>query len=154
MNIQNCHSCKSCHVRCHLNWVQDFCLMLYLNPRLLLVKSWKNANSYSSNPRRLSTTRACHDEHEDTLFLWFVPILFLQHQRNFMDHSWLPAMGHRYKIKCRVYTCINKQTTCHKTLSLTRERYPNTAVAVTDHKNFDHNENNLIYSKAIRLTGK
>ena len=63
-------------------------------------------------------------------------------------------MGHRYKIKCRVYTCINKQTTCHKTLSLTRERYPNTAVAVKDHKNFDHNENNLIYSKAIRLTGK
>ena len=31
MNIQNCHFCKGCHVRCHTNWVQDFHLMLYLD---------------------------------------------------------------------------------------------------------------------------
>ena len=41
MNIQNCHVCRHCHVRCHINWFQDFHLMPYLNPHFLLVKYWK-----------------------------------------------------------------------------------------------------------------
>ena len=41
MNIQNCHSCKCCHVRCNINWVQDFNLMLYLNSHFLLAKYCK-----------------------------------------------------------------------------------------------------------------
>ena len=41
MNIRNCHSRKRCHVRCHINWVQDFHLMFYLDPYFLQVKSYK-----------------------------------------------------------------------------------------------------------------
>ena len=41
MNIQNCYFCKRCHVSCHINWFQDFHLMLYLNSHFLLAKYWK-----------------------------------------------------------------------------------------------------------------
>ena len=46
----------------------------------------------------------CDDEPEGTLFSWFGPILFLPHQNNVMDHSWLLAM--KQKTKSRVYMCI------------------------------------------------
>ena len=98
MNIQNCHFCKGSHVRCHRNWVQDFHLMLYLNSHFLLVKNTgKNADPYFVKPPSLSSTRECDDEPEGTLVLWFEHILFLPHQSNIMDHSWLLAM----KILCK-----------------------------------------------------
>ena len=32
--------CKRCHVRCHINWVQDFHWMFYLNSHFLLIEYW------------------------------------------------------------------------------------------------------------------
>ena len=46
MNIQNCHFSKCYHVRCHINWVQDFHSMLYLNSLFLLVKCLKKYRSF------------------------------------------------------------------------------------------------------------
>ena len=97
MNIQNCQSSKRCHVRCHINWVQDFHLMLYLNPPWL--NPVKNTDPCINKPLSLSSTKQCDDKPEDRLFPWFVSILFLQHHSNVMDLSWLPAIGNIYKEK-------------------------------------------------------
>ena len=46
-----CHFCKRCHVRCQINWVQNFHLMLYLNSHFLLVKYWKQCRRLLLNPQ-------------------------------------------------------------------------------------------------------
>ena len=45
-NIQNFHSRKRCRVRFHINWVQDFNLMLYRKLHFRLVKYWKKLLYY------------------------------------------------------------------------------------------------------------
>ena len=70
MNIQNCSFCKCCHVRCHINLVQDFHLMLYLNAYIYFsLKTGKNADPYIIKLPSLSGNRECDDEPESTLFL-------------------------------------------------------------------------------------
>ena len=105
MNIRNYHFCKYCHVRWHINWIQDFHLTLYFNS---VVKTHngkssyimeKNGDPYITKLSSLSSTRECDDDPEGTLFSWFGPILFLPHQRNVMDHSWVLAMNHICKNK-------------------------------------------------------
>ena len=48
MNIQNLFFffCKNCHSRCHINWIQDFHLMLYLNHIFFWLNNGKNAGPY------------------------------------------------------------------------------------------------------------
>ena len=87
-----CHFSKGCHVRCHINWVQNFHLMLYLNLHFLFVKYWKNAGPYIIKTLNLSSTRKCDNEPQGTLFSWYGLILFLPHQSNATDHSWPLAM--------------------------------------------------------------
>ena len=58
-----------------------------------------NADPYITKLSSLSSTRECDDDPEGTLFSWFGPILFLPHQRNVMDHSWVLAMNHICKNK-------------------------------------------------------
>ena len=58
-----------------------------------------NADPYITKLSSLSSTRECDEDTEGTLFSWFGPILFLSHQRNVMDHSWVLAMNHICKNK-------------------------------------------------------
>ena len=108
MNIQNCHFCKHCHVRCHINWIQDFIWCCILNHIFFWLKNTKNDDPYKTKLTSLSSTRECDDDPEGTLFSWFRPILFLPHQRNVMDHSWLLAMNHICKNK-KPYLYVHKK---------------------------------------------
>ena len=60
--------CKRSYVRCHINLVQGFHLMLYLTSHFVFVKYWKNADLYIIKPPSLSSTRNYDDEPEGTLF--------------------------------------------------------------------------------------
>ena len=59
----------------------------------------RNTDPYITKLSSLSSTREYDDDPEGTLFSWFGPILFLPHQRNVMDHSWVLAMNHICKNK-------------------------------------------------------
>ena len=67
MNIQSCHFCKHCLVRCNINFVQDFYLMLYLKSYFRFVKYCKDDDPYVIRLPNLSCTRECADEPEGTL---------------------------------------------------------------------------------------
>ena len=102
MNIQNCHFCKHCHVKCHINWIQDFHLVLCFNSHLLLT------DPSITKLSGLSHTRECDDDPEGTQFSWFGPILFLPHQSNVMNHRWVLAMNHICKNK-KPYLYVQKK---------------------------------------------
>ena len=102
MNIESCRFFQRCHARCHKNRIQDFHLMLYLNIFFWL-KNRKNTDRYITKLSSLSSARECDDDPEGTLFSWFGPILFLPHQRNIMNDSWVLAMNHICKSK---KTCL------------------------------------------------
>ena len=93
MSIQKYHSRKRCHAKCQKYWVQEFLSMLYFNPCFYLLNLRKNANLYIIKPPSPSSAKECDDAPKGTLFLWFGPILFLQHRSNVMDHRWLLAVG-------------------------------------------------------------
>ena len=111
MNIQNCHSHKHFHVRCHINRVQDFHLMLYLNSPFLLVKYWKNTYLYIFKPPSLSSTRqvmmneTVHYFHDQCLYCFYRTKAL----------SWVTAdylqQAIYVKTKNRVYRCTKKTLT-------------------------------------------
>ena len=124
--------------------------MLYLNPIFFWLNTGKNADPYIIKPPSLLTTRECDVEADGALFSWFGRILFLPHQSNFMAHFWLFAINHICKNK-KPYLYMHKKartkllrpsnpslgrwkSTCFifvfYPLSFSRQRYPNTAVAV------------------------
>ena len=86
--MQNERFCKHCHVRCHINWIQDFhlCILTHFffwlnNGKVLtLLSSFSRRHKLSS----LSGTKESDDDPEGTHFSWS----FL------MDHSWVLAMNH------------------------------------------------------------
>ena len=69
----------------------------------------KNADPYITKLSCLSTTRECNGDQEGTLFSWFGPILFLLHQRDVMDHSWVLAMNHICENK-KPFLYVHKKT--------------------------------------------
>ena len=152
----------------------------------------KNADSYIIKNPSLSSTTEYNDEPEATLSPWSGPILFLPHQTNAMDHSWLFTMDHICKNK-KPCLYVHKKTStklCRPSnpslgkwkkyifhicilpiifYKLASPKYSSssqgllwvqifqcTSIAWVSqvHNDFDHNENNLIYSKVIRLTRK
>ena len=62
-----CHS-QHCHDRCHINWVQDFHLMLYLSSYFLWLNTENNADPYIIKPPILLSTIRCDNEPQCTLF--------------------------------------------------------------------------------------
>ena len=68
MNIQNCSSRKQCHVRCHINCVQEFHLILYLNSHCFSLNNGKNTDSYIIKSPSLSRSKECDDKPEGTVF--------------------------------------------------------------------------------------
>ena len=48
-----CHFCKPSHVRCHVNWILDFHLVLYLNSFFFLLNTENNANPYIIKPPKI-----------------------------------------------------------------------------------------------------
>ena len=68
MNIQNCSSRKRCHVRCHINCVQEFHLILYLNSHCFSLNNGKNTDSYIIKSPSLSRSKECDDKPEGTVF--------------------------------------------------------------------------------------
>ena len=72
INIQYFHSPKGSHVACDINWVQDFHLVWYLNPHVLLVKFRITFKPLYYQPPSLWSTKECDNEPKGTLFhdLW------------------------------------------------------------------------------------
>ena len=68
MNIQNFNSRKRYHVRCHINCVQEFHLILYLNSHCFWLNNGKNTDPYIIKSLCLSSSRECDDEPEGTVF--------------------------------------------------------------------------------------
>ena len=82
-------------VSSHINWVPfDVVTQIFF-----WLNTKKNAEPYIIKPPNLSSTRKCDNELQGTLFSWFVPILFLPHQSNVIDHSWPLSMDQICKNK-------------------------------------------------------
>ena len=107
-----CHFSMRCHVRCHINWAQDFHLMSNLNIFFWL-NTENNADPYIINPPYLSRPKNIINELWGTLFSWFGSILFLLHQCK--CHWWqLTTCSGPYiyvKTKGHVYMRIKKTST-------------------------------------------
>ena len=111
INIQNCHFCKRCNVRCHINWVQDFYLMFCLNLNFLLIKSWKkmltlillNPQVYQA-PESVMVNQRVNYFHD----------LGLSYFYSIKAMSWITGdylqQTIYVKTKSRIQMCIKKQT--------------------------------------------
>ena len=72
------------------------CILTHI---LFWLNTENNVDPYIIKPPNLSSTRKRYNEPQGTLFSWLVPILFLPHQSNAIDHCWPLAMDHICKNK-------------------------------------------------------
>ena len=108
MNIQNCHFFKHGHVRCPVNWIQDFIWCCILNRIFFWLNRGKNADAYITKLKSIKHQRVRCWPGGQTIFLKWA-FLFLPHQNNVMDHSWVVAMNHICKNK-KPYLYVHKKT--------------------------------------------
>ena len=110
-----CHFCKRCHVRCHINWVQDFDDLMILSIwRCILthiffwLNTENNANPYITKLPYLANTESVIMNHMIHHFHHLVQCYFYCIKEITLitaDHLQWTIYA---KIKSHVYTCIKK----------------------------------------------